>query len=151
MGALTRALRWPLAVAVALVLCTAQGLDGQEMEEEEQQAYWHVAAFQVPWDRVDSLQTLVDQTQPVVERAIENGRLLDFKILIHDMADEYNVIEMRKYPSWAAIEEGPGFGEASEQVFDEATNEAINAGFEWVYEGASAHKDLIYTEATDGS
>lgn len=150
MRVLTRALRWSLAATVALVLCTTQALVGQEMEEEEQQAYWHVAAFQVPWDRVDSLQTLIDRTQPVVERAIENGRLLDLKILIHNMADEYNVIEMRKYPSWAAIEEGPGLQEASEQVFDEATNEAINAGFEWVYDGASAHKDLIYTEATGG-
>lgn len=152
MRAFTRALRWSLPVTVVLVLLSSQGLVAQEMEQEgEAQAYWHVQLYQIPWERVDSLRTLVDRTQPVVDDAIENGAILDFKILIHEMGDEYNVVEMTKYPSWAAIQEDRGFGEAAEEVFDEATDEAIMDGFDWVYEGSAAHKDYIYTEATGGS
>lgn len=152
MRALTRALRWPLSIAIALVLCTTQGLVAQQMEqEEEQQAYWHVQLYQIPWERVDSLQSLTEQyTDQVVAGAKEAGSILDFKLLIHNMGDEYNVVEMTKYPSWAAIQEGRGFGPVAEELWDEEQREAIMDGFAWVYEGNPAHKDYIYTEATGG-
>ena len=152
MRALTRALRWSLCLAVALVLCTSQGLMAQEMEEEgEPQAYWHVQLYQIPWERVDSLQTLERKySDAFIEKAKEVGTILDHKILIHNMGDEYNVVEMTKYPSWAAIQEGPGWGQFAEELFDEETLEAIMDGYNYVYEGHNAHKDLIYTEAKEG-
>lgn len=152
MRTLTSVLRWPVCLAIGLVLFASQALVAQEMEqEEEEQAYWHVQLYQIPWDRVDSLRTLSTMyTDQVVAGAKEAGSILDFKILIHEMADEYNVVEMTKYPSWDAIREGRGFGAVAEELWDEAQREAITDGFNWVYEGSAAHKDLIYTEATGG-
>lgn len=152
MRALTRVLRWAVCLAIGFVLVASHGLAAQEMEqEEEEQAYWHVQLYQIPWERVDSLQTLTERyTDQVVAGAKEAGSILDFKVLIHNMGDEYNVVEMTKYPSWAAIEEGRGFGAVAEELWDEEQREAIIDGFSWVYEGNNAHKDLIYTEATGG-
>lgn len=45
------------------------------MEGDEEPSYWYVSSYQIPWDRVDSLQTLVDPyTNQVVERSMEAGR-----------------------------------------------------------------------------
>ena len=152
MGVRTRTLRCSLSVVVALVLVTSHGLSAQEMAaEEEEQAYWHVQLYQIPWERVDSLRALESQYSDVfVEKAKEAGTILDYRLLIHEMGDEYNVVEMTKYPSWAAIQEGPGWGRIAEELFDEETREAINAGYSYVYEGHGAHRDLIYTEAKEG-
>ena len=138
------------SVLLTLVLVAGTALSGTAFAQEEEgpSAYWYVSAYNIPWEKVDSLQSLNRQyTAPVVEDSKQAGRILDRKMLIHHTANEYNVIIMTKFPSWEAIDRGAGFDEFAEQRWDEAKNEEIEAAFDWVFEGAGAHQDWIYGEA----
>ena len=119
-------------------------------QESEQTPYWYVTYQKVQWSRVDSLQKLITKyTVPIVAQAKKNGSILDFKILIHHTGSANNVVRMIKYPSWAAINEGPGFQKAFEEIEpDKAKRDAANESFSWVFEG-STHTDTIYTDAMD--
>lgn len=119
-----------------------------QSETEDDSPYWYVSHFKVPFAKIDSLESLVEQTMPVVEEAKKSGNLMDYRILIHHTGEEYNVVIMNLLPSWDAIDEDSGFGQAMEKVYDsEEKREEINSAFDWVFEGAP-HKDNIYRDIT---
>ena len=45
-----------------------------------------------------------EYTPAVVAAAKKNGTILDYKMLMHHTGDEYNVVTMTKFPSWASLE-----------------------------------------------
>ncbi len=112
--------------------------------------YWYTSSHRVQWARVDSLQKLVKTyTIPTVAQSKKMGRILDYRLLVHHTGGEYNVVIMIKYPSWAAINAGAGFGDAFKAIEpNEAKRKVATDGFNWVFEG-SVHVDNIYIEATN--
>ena len=117
-------------------------------EQKEDLAYWYVSSIKVPWNKIDSLQKMVKKyTIPIVEEAKKTGKLLDYLLLIHHTGDEYNVVMMRKFPSWDAINDGGGMQAAMEKLFpDKEERDRINAGFQWILSGYQ-HIDNIYIDA----
>ena len=136
-------------IIIMLVLFTSSSLFAQE-EEKKEVPYWYVMSSKIPWERVDSLTTLVKQyTIPIAKEAIKTGTLLDFKILLHHTGGEYNVVIMRKFPSWDAIDDGGGMQTAAEKVFpDKELRDKINGGFAWIYK-ETTHIDNIYVDIMD--
>jgi hypothetical protein len=119
-------------------------------EEKEEVPYWYVMSYKLPWSKMDSMQSLIKKyTLPTVAEAKKEGKVLDYKVFIHHTGDEYNVLIMTKYPSWDAIDDGPGFREAFETLFpDEEEQKDVYGAFQWIFEGME-HFDNIYTELTE--
>ena len=116
-------------------------------EKEDTRPYVYSMEFQIPWSRVDSLTKLVDLTDKeykFYDKAKEMGYILDFRIMIHDTGNEWNVRIEWVYPSWEAIRE-PGWGKKVWEALeiDSAKVEEINAGFTWVTKDV-IHRDNIY-------
>lgn len=117
-------------------------------QQTDQAPYWYVSTYSVDWRQVDSLQSLFRKyTLPIVEEAKKDGKLLDYKMLIHNMGNEWNVVLVRKYRSWDDIDD-PALGPAAQKVFpDSAQRARVNAAFAEIYQGG-AHRDFIYQEVT---
>lgn len=141
-----RTLSLTLLAAIALAIVPGRAAAQQESDAP----YWYVSHYEVPWARVDSLVALEQKYSSMVreEMTPEQTGILDRKVLIHDTGNEWNVVIMTKYTSWAAIREEPAV-DIMETVWpDEAEREEIQAAFNWVYEGTE-HWDAIYREATE--
>lgn len=135
------------ALVLCIALITTTGLPtlatAQEADEQET-PYWYVSYYSVDWSRTDSLTNLWERTAPVRALQKENGEILEWIGLIHQVGNEKNVVTMTKYPFWDAIDEQ---SDAFETVFPNAAERALlNDGFNWVY-GSGAHQDVIYTES----
>lgn len=116
-------------------------------EQNEGTPYWVAASNKIPWAKIDSLRSMVNEyVGPIVEEAKRMGRVLDYKILLHTYGGEYNVVFMTKYPSWEAIGEGPGWAAAYEAIEpNKEIRDAVWAANAWIFEGVP-HIDNIYTE-----
>ena len=99
---------------------------------------------------MDSLEKLVKKyTVPIVAEAKKRGTIVDYKLLVHNTGDEYNVVIMTNYSSWVAMGEGACFDVAFESIEpDKSKRDRVNAAFDWIFEGA-VHKDNIYRELTE--
>jgi len=135
-----------LLIIVVFSMLMPVSLIAQE-EQKDDVPYWYVASHKIPWDRVDSLRKMVKKyTVPIVAESKKSGRILDYNLLIHHTGDEYNVVIMIKYPSWAAMGEGPGFMTAFKALVPEKEKQdEIMAAFMWIYDGY-IHKDNIYVD-----
>ena len=136
-------------IAVLVILLFIPSLMAQDKEKEDT-PYWYVSFFKVDYAKIDSLQTLIKEyTNPIVAEAKKTGPLLDYKLLIHNTGDEYNVVVMMKYPSWSAMDESSGMGDAFKTIHpDKEKRQKISDAFNWIYT-PSIHYDGIYTEATE--
>ncbi|MEE8487731.1 MAG: hypothetical protein V3S56_06145 [Gemmatimonadota bacterium] len=131
-----------LAGMLLAVPTEARAQDGDEMEEAEA-AWIYMTSYKVPWSRVDSLSKLM-KLYPIADKAIENGTILDYHMIVHHTGDEYNIVIVNVYESWESMGEGNGFGAAFEDLEpDEERRAEVNAGFNWVFAG-TVHKDNIY-------
>jgi hypothetical protein len=125
-------------------LIAAPAVIAQEAEEPDPVV--HMAQYQIPWERVDSLRTLLANYPQWVEKAREMGHILDRQFWIHLQGDEWNVVIVTSYASWDAwANRKPGWvGEAFRAVEPDSTRRAAqNAGSRWVFQG-TIHKDNIY-------
>jgi hypothetical protein len=140
----------PLAMlsAVALLLVPHDG--AAQVGEEQQQAYWYVSHFKIPFAKVDSLVSLEKSYSPRIRAGLtsEQSGMLDRKVLIHDTGNEWTVVIMTKHPSWASIRAEPPVNMMQHVFRDEAERGRIQAAFNWVFEGAE-HWDAIYREAEE--
>ena len=109
------------------------------------QTYVSTTAHRVPFERVDTLQKLLKETQAVVAEAKRRGGILDDVWLIHAWGGEYNVLEMITWKSWAAIEDTTlGIDAAFRKVYpDSVARKKLNDRFEWVFHEVP-HVDNIY-------
>ena len=136
-------------IIIFLVLFIPSLLMAQE-EEKKDVPYWYVMSIKIPWERIDSLQTLVKKyTVKVTAEAIKSGKILDYKFLIHHTGDEYNVVIMTKFPSWDSMGDLTTMQTAQELVIpDKEERDKVNGGWQWIFEGTQ-HIDNIYSDAFD--
>ncbi len=135
-----------LAGMLLAVPTDVRAQDGDEMEEAE--APWiYISSYKIPWSRVDSLTKLV-ALYPVPDKAMENGTVMDYHMIVHHTGDEYNIVIVNVYESWESMGESNGFGAAFEDLEpDEERRAEVNAGFNWVF-ADTEHHDNIYREMT---
>lgn len=116
-------------------------------QQQPQPPFWYVSEFQVDFRMVDSLQRLLrTYTLPVAEEAKRAGNLLDERWLIHHTASEFNVVRMRKFRTWDAINGDTTVSAANRRLFPDSTRRAaINSAFTGIFQ-ASPHRDAIYVE-----
>ena len=137
-----------LAGMLLAVPTDVRAQDGDEAEAPEA-AWIYITSHKIPWSRIDSL-TKLNKLYPVVAKAIENGTILDYHMIVHAYGDEYNVLDVRVFESWESMGEGNGFGTAFEELEpDEERRAEVNAGYAWVFAG-TVHKDNIYREMSEG-
>jgi hypothetical protein len=137
-----------LAGLLLAVPTDVRAQDGDEAEEAEE-PWIYITSHKIPWSRIDSL-TKLNKLYPVTAKAIENGTILDYHMIVHSYGDEYNVLEVRVFESWESMGEGGGFGAAWEELEpDEERRAEVNAGYAWVFDG-TVHKDNIYREMSEG-
>lgn len=108
----------------------------------------YVSQFQVPWERTDSLAKLLRLYPEWLTKARELGHILDSQTWIHSYGDEWNVVQVRTFPSWKAFtDQKPGWGmEVFRMVEPDSTKRAaFLAGTAWVYQG-TIHRDNIYVK-----
>ncbi len=133
----------PTSVLLLFAAVAATPAVGQESQE---QPVVYINQNQIPWDRIDSLTTLLQSRPQWTAKAKELGHILDEKFLIHMHGDEWNVVVITAYPSWTAFANlSPGWrGEVARMVEPDSTRRAaINAGYDWVFAG-TMHRDNIY-------
>ena len=63
--------------------------------------------------------------------------------------NEYNVVEVNTYPSWAAIDENFGWEKAFKTIEpNEKKRDKVREAYKWIFEGKS-RKSAIYYEAAN--
>jgi len=116
-------------------------------QQVDEQPVVYVTQNQVPWDRVDSLTKLLPLYPEWLVQAREQGHLINQETWIHRFGDQWNVVQVRVYPSWKAFSDrNSGWaGEIFRAVEpDSAKRAALISGYNWVY-GGTIHRDNIYT------
>lgn len=138
-----RHLFWPM-IAVGGVVA---GFTLGHAQQQQQAPFWYVSEYQVDFRMIDSLQRLLrTYTLPVVEEAKRAGNLLDEKWLIHHTASEFNVVRMRKFRTWDAINGDTSVSAANRRLFPDSTRRAaISSAFNGIFQ-AAPHRDAIYVE-----
>src|SRR4026208_2451799 len=102
-----------IALAVSLAAVVPIRSPGQQAAPPKE-TYWTVAYYQVDWPKVDSLTKLFrTYTLPLVDEVKKSGGLLDYRILIHNMAGRDNVVIMQKFSSWSAIHDSDAIFQAA--------------------------------------
>lgn len=136
--------RWLAALVAAALLSPAAAA----AQEDEATAYWYVSEYQIPWEKADSLQALLDADTELVREAVRRGHMVESMALLHHTGGEHNLVFMTKYPSWAAIDADPGLGPIAEELWGADRRQARGDAWDWIFEtSGGAHKDAIYAEA----
>lgn len=123
---------------------------GVASAQQSPATFWYMSQFQVDWRLADSLQYLLRSYQlPIAQEAQrQGGDLLDEKWLFHHTGTEYNVIRLRRFRTWDAIENDTTFAAAYRRMYPNAGHRAaIDSAFGRIFQGA-AHRDAIYVEVT---
>jgi hypothetical protein len=138
----------PIAFTFFLAAALPASLPAQQAAPA-QQAFWTVSSFQIDFSKVDSLTKLYRAyTVPVVDEAKKMGVLLDYHILIHAWAGRDNVVIIRKYSSFDAINSDTTFAAAMRRITPDSTKrKAVNDAFNSIF-GSGLHHDEIYAEVT---
>lgn len=111
------------------------------------QHYVTVASYQVDFSKVDSLSKLVRAySLPIADEAKKMGVLLEYRVLIHYYAGRDNVVILRKFNSWGAIQSDTSYNAAFRRLVpDSLKRRAINDAFSAIF-GSNLHHDEIYAE-----
>lgn len=135
------------ALALAVVFGFTAPAVAQDADAETD-PYWYVSVYNIPWGKADSMDTLVGRDQELVAEAIARGRILDAKVLRHHTASEWNYILMTKFADWASIDEGGNLNGLAEEMWGEEAAQARGDAYNYVFDGATAHRDYIYQEVS---
>jgi hypothetical protein len=138
-----------IALALSLAAVAPSSSHGQQAAPPKE-AYWTVAYYQVDYPKMDSLTKLLRAYQlPVVDEVKKSGGLLDYRILIHNMAGRDNVVIMQKFSSWSAIHDSDAAFQAAIRRIqpDSIKRKAVLDAFGSIF-GGGLHRDEIYTEVT---
>lgn len=136
-----------------LIALAVLGLSASGSSVEAQQpgrdtlVYWYVSAFKIPFERIDSLRSLIRTYEfPVVEEAKRAGQLIERNYLVHDTGDEWNFVIVTKWRSWAAIRSDTSVAAARRRLMpDSANRAAVGRLFNWAF-GPAEHRDNVYVE-----
>ena len=135
-----RRMLWPLVALTCLVVGFTVGF----AQQQQPTPYWYVTQYQVDFRVADSLSKLIKATSAVREEWKRTGVILEDRWLLHHTGGEWNVLHVRKYPSWAAITDNAPMA-AIRKVFPDSTRRAaVERAFQEILNGA--HRDDIYME-----
>jgi hypothetical protein len=134
-------------VAGAIALSAVSLLGGYAIGHARQQVhpgFVYLTHYEIPFERVDSLQKLIrTYSIPMTDEAKKSGTLLDEKWLIHHTGTEYNVLQIRHWRNWEAINADTTIGRAMRRLWpDSGRRVDINRAFGEMLAGA--HRDAIY-------
>jgi hypothetical protein len=135
-------------IAIAILVFSALGSRAEAQQPvRDTLVYWYVSAFKIPFERIDSLRTLIRIYEfPVVEEAKRAGQLIERNYLVHDTGDEWNFVIVTKWRSWAAIRSDTSIAAARVRLMpDSANRAAVGRLFNWAF-GPAEHRDNIYVE-----
>ena len=140
-----------IIVVVLLIMIFIPSLVIAQDEGKEDNIYWKIAHYNVDERKIDSLKVLEEKYYiPIIAEAKKMGLLLESVLLIKETGNEYNVVIIDKYPSWAAIEKNRGWETAHKAIEpDKKKRDAVNAAYDWVFDGAKDKYSDLYYEATD--
>jgi regulatory protein YycH of two-component signal transduction system YycFG len=113
--------------------------------------HWEIVQYQVDRAKIDSLKILEETYYTkIVAEAKRLGIIIDSAMLIMKFGDnEYNVVEVNTYPSWAAIDENFGWEKAFKTIEpNEKKRDKVREAYKWIFEGKS-RKSAIYYEAAN--
>ncbi len=101
---------------LALLFSASQTALGQEAQArrslyDKPGIYVYVSYFKIPWARIDSLIQLNSTYNAVTKKGREMGCYADRKMLIHQTADEYNVVFKTYHEKWYRVRPGTGCGQ----------------------------------------
>ncbi len=137
-----RRILWPLGA----IACLLVGFTFGFAQQQQPTAYWYVTHFQVDFRLTDSLSRLLKANTGVRDELKRSGNLLEERWLLHHTGSEWNVLRIRKFPNWAAINDNAAVTAAVRKVFpDSAQRAANNRAFQGIFQ-ASPHRDGIYVE-----
>jgi hypothetical protein len=137
----TRRILWPLVAIVCLLVGFTFGFAHQQQPTP----YWYVTQYQVDFRLTDSLSKLIKVTSGVREEWKRTGVLLEERWLLHHTGDEWTVLHLRKYPTWAAITDNTPLMAAVRKAYPDSTRRtAIEKAFQDIL--TTAHRDGIYME-----
>lgn len=138
----THRIAWPL-VAIA---CLLVGFTFGFAQQQQPTPYWYVSQYQIDFRLTDSLSKLIKATSGVREEWKRAGLLPEERWLLHHTGSEWNVLHIRKYPSWAAIADQTPLMSAMRKVYpDSVRRAALEKAFQGIFDEAR-HRDDIYIE-----
>ena len=120
-------------------------------QDKGKTVHWEIVQYHVDRAKIDSLKILEETYYTkIVAEAKRLGFLIDSAMLIMKFGDdEYNVVEVNKYPSWAAIDDNFGWEGAFKSVEpDKKKRDEIRDAYRWLFEGKD-RKSAIYYEAAE--
>lgn len=134
--------RWVLSALLMSVLAPSLGA------AQTAQTYVTTTSWQIPFERLDSLQQLLKETRRVTAEAKRLGGVVDNVWLIHAWGGEATAVNMTTWKSWAAITDTTvGFDAATRSAIpDSVARKKITDRFGWVFHGLT-HQDNIYVKA----
>ena len=136
-----------IIVAVLLILLFIPSLIAQNKDNT---IHYEIVQHHVDRAKIDSLKVLENQyyTKIIIE-AKHSGLIIDSVLLIMKIGDnEYNVLEVTKYPSWSAIDEFSWDAAFKSVEPDKKKRDVVDEAYEWFFEGED-RKSAIYYEAAD--
>lgn len=137
-----RRMGWPL-VAIA---CLLVGFTVGFAQQQQPTPYWYVSQYQVDFRLTDSLSKLLKLGTGVTDELKRTGHLLEERWLLHHTGNEWNVLHIRKYPNWAAVNDNAPVAAAVRKVFpDSVRRAAVEKAWQGIFQEA-AHRDGIYVE-----
>jgi hypothetical protein len=133
---------WPLVALTCLVIGFTVGF----AQPQQQTPYWYVSQYQVDFRLTDSLAAMIKLGSGMREELKRTGHLLEERWLLHHTGNEWNVLHIRKYPNWAAVNDQAAATAAMQKAFpDSARRAALNRAWEGIFQ-ETAHRDGIYVE-----
>ena len=132
--------------AVAALCLASVSSTAYAQDEDDDGHIFVVATHQWPFDNLDEIFTLMEETQELVE---QNEFVLSRKVLTHFYAGAFSVMTINEYASLADIEKaGTRGNELFEEKYpDEADRDARGEKFTALV-GAGLHEDNIVRENT---
>ncbi|MFC1527186.1 hypothetical protein ACFL5D_00380 [Candidatus Neomarinimicrobiota bacterium] len=119
-------------------------------QNKDNAIHYEIVQYHVDRAKIDSLKVLENQYYTkIISEAKRSGLIIDSVLLIMKVGDnEYNVVEVTKYPSWSAID-GFSWDDAFKSVEpDKKKRDAVDEAYEWFFEGKD-RISAIYYEAAD--
>lgn len=132
--------------AVALsALSLVSGYTLGNAQQQVHPGFWYVTQYQLDFQKVDSLQKLIrTYSIALADEAKKSGTLLDEKWMIHHTGTEYNVLQMRHWRNWEALNADTTIGRAMRRLWpDSGRRVDINRAFAEML-SAAPHRDAIY-------
>ena len=118
-------------------------------QNKDNTIHYEIVQHHVDRAKIDSLKVLENQYYiKIISEAKRSGLIIDSVLLIMKVGDnEYNVLEVTKYPSWSAIDEFSWDTAFKSVEPDKNKRDAVNNAYNWFFEGKDRISAIYYEAA----